>query len=1056
MLLGMMIVGAGAVDTGFEDDASISDSFKEAATVTKALGVMQGNNGNLNAKANIVRAEAFILALQVDGSNDSTIAANWPVSVKPFNDVSTGKWYAHHLAYGKEMGLISGNGGNYNPDGDVTTVEYAIMLLRRLGLDPDGTRYTGAGWNTNAAKDAVDAKLFEGLGNINYYNHQLTREEACQMAFNAITKYSPSGSNGYVLMDGDKPAADYKDVVFSTLNDAVLAKLASGSAANKWTVAVSIPDDTLAATVYGLKQGTTEDAFGRTLKTWSVAGVKDPIYTSDEPVGASVTYFTKQNLKKEDVSFVDGGAALYENSAKTTGKVNSAEDLNKLTGNGVRVDVYSSAGKIEKVVVVETALVRISRISAKTVALSNVAGAKSLVVGEKNPCFETLSGMAKDDLILVTVADGEVRSVVEPEVVTGVTKSNTEKGINIDGTVYPFAKVDDTVSKLPVDAAKTATIYVDERGNAFYGTSEAAPAPTTEPYIYVTAAYKTTGKYSPDGTADIEMIQGVQNDGTVVEWRLNGSSEIDFDTVSTAVASTGALYGCERQSDGSYKLTGAVTGTDAEKGTNNTDDIGAISADGARLKRTKQGATTLYADDVNFIYVDGKGSDLTVTNLAGVHEVASSKTIWWIGKAEGGASTAIKTVFVANTKAPVESEDLIYVAKELTGSTKRYLGKDDKTTLYAYDVYLNGEVVKDALFAKKAVDNGEVGLHTYTVDGESGAYELGRKITEQSNQSTGAADVAKTAKGSYFVKDMKATDAVIVDTRSNVGTIGKITDIGELYDAAQDWTLTVSYVDVDKEILYIYIQDAAIERTVTGSLTVETVAAGEKITVDGGATLTVTGDVEKGAIIVMNGEKLTVKGTVYGKIEANAGTVELGTVGRDSEVSVSADITEFTAGDFKDAVELVMGAKDLKWGKTNDQGTKAVRKTLEQGVYYAKAGVYVGGEVGDTFNVVTVYEIPDGVLDQGGQLSSYVESYTLTTKNGKTLKGETEWNEKYTPADGIFVGNFYDHSTPPSGGVKVGMDTTEGGYVEWKLTLAGKEMPETWYFTLPSSAERAK
>ena len=122
MLLGMMVVGAGAADY---TDVDYEKDNVEAIEVLNAVGVMLGDadsNGNLTGKFRpgdpVSRAEmSVIMAKLMDLDYDYYIGVN------PFNDM-VGHWAEGYVAACYANGIIAGRSAvTYDPSATVTTVE---------------------------------------------------------------------------------------------------------------------------------------------------------------------------------------------------------------------------------------------------------------------------------------------------------------------------------------------------------------------------------------------------------------------------------------------------------------------------------------------------------------------------------------------------------------------------------------------------------------------------------------------------------------------------------------------------------------------------------------------------------------------------------------------------------------------------------------------------------------------------------------------------------------------------------------------------------------------
>ncbi len=169
----------------FSDEESIDESFVDAVNLLGALNVMTGDTeGTFRPNDTIMRAEAakMIYVIRNGGVDDQ--AAGW-TGMSTFSDVPSGAWYEGYVNYCASLGIIAGVGnGLFNPNGAVTGVELAKMLLVVADYKPEIEGYTGAGWNLNVIRDAQTAGMFKGYTLA--YSAAATRQQAAQLFSNAI------------------------------------------------------------------------------------------------------------------------------------------------------------------------------------------------------------------------------------------------------------------------------------------------------------------------------------------------------------------------------------------------------------------------------------------------------------------------------------------------------------------------------------------------------------------------------------------------------------------------------------------------------------------------------------------------------------------------------------------------------------------------------------------------------------------------------------------------------------------------------------------------------
>lgn len=148
----------------FKDQASIDSDLNDDITLMTALGVFQGDeNGNFNPEQNVTRAQAakMIYVLKNNGTDDGAAAFT---GTSIYADVTTGHWAEGYINYCTNLGYMNGwkegNVQKFDPNGNVTGVELAKMLLCMIGYKADIQGYTGNNWSQNVQQDASEAGIF--------------------------------------------------------------------------------------------------------------------------------------------------------------------------------------------------------------------------------------------------------------------------------------------------------------------------------------------------------------------------------------------------------------------------------------------------------------------------------------------------------------------------------------------------------------------------------------------------------------------------------------------------------------------------------------------------------------------------------------------------------------------------------------------------------------------------------------------------------------------------------------------------------------------------------
>jgi len=175
----------------FTDVADISPRYLESVDLLTGIGILAGyTDGTFLPTANIKRSEAIktIAYLVAGASADSLAAAKQDTE---FSDVPYWHWASGYIAWGSANGIIKGRGnGKFDPDANVTEVEYLTMALRALGYGQN-QEFDGTGYQLNVLAKAAslvdDASGISAiaLGNENY-SVAATREEIAYILFQAL------------------------------------------------------------------------------------------------------------------------------------------------------------------------------------------------------------------------------------------------------------------------------------------------------------------------------------------------------------------------------------------------------------------------------------------------------------------------------------------------------------------------------------------------------------------------------------------------------------------------------------------------------------------------------------------------------------------------------------------------------------------------------------------------------------------------------------------------------------------------------------------------------
>lgn len=106
---------------------------KDSIERLAARGLINGFEDNtFRPDMNVTRAQFVTMLVNAKGiDTDAT--------VKIFDDVDTGAWYAPYVTAAYSAAIASGDGVNFHPDSEITRQEAAAMAARAFGLEGEGS-----------------------------------------------------------------------------------------------------------------------------------------------------------------------------------------------------------------------------------------------------------------------------------------------------------------------------------------------------------------------------------------------------------------------------------------------------------------------------------------------------------------------------------------------------------------------------------------------------------------------------------------------------------------------------------------------------------------------------------------------------------------------------------------------------------------------------------------------------------------------------------------------------------------------------------------------------
>ena len=722
MTMSLVTVSAGAKD--FTDSTKIN--YSEAVDVMSAVKVIDGyTDGSFNPTATLTRgAAAKIICNLILGP---TTASALVADAAPYKDVPTNHTFAGYIAYCQKTGIISGYAdGTFKPANSLTGYAFMKMLLGALGYKADVEGYTGANWSINVAKQALNAKLNDGLkGDFNGVK-AVTREEACLYAFNTL-KATMVEYDTTITIAGVTVAGARQDVVNNAKTETIEDDNKMQFAEKYFTKLTAKPDT---------------DAFERPATTWAVGNEKIGTYVDYSQMVAEYTtsvsgkelYDAVGKTAFEDYdfySYVDGDESkLYKDISK-----NNKKDVTS-TGNGALTQVFVDNDKEKAVVtVINTYLAQATmdynaKKDSVTFDVYGLTGEKGTVSGEdfaieniKDEDFVLVNYSKKNDAIEVI---SDVKIIADTEITS--FKKGKDGNLTVGGTKYEYNEVaayDADVLKDYTQAGGetnlkdlTYNIYVDQYGYVIGVDLVSTP----DNYVFVTGVDKNSSNLAnKTWTANAIFIDGTAKNIEVKDGKKTFGDD-------SAIVNKWYTYTVNNSDQYTLKLVNDTTAiisnnskdapTVAQAQTMEWEKGGTAQIDKKHITLTGVGADSrIYGNDATVYMLadlDAVGDNVVITDVdeivTGVKN-ASFTVYGWDKAAEAAKVTTTRTS--ANTswgtyalykdngyviaavvvgESDTVSSDLAYVVSKNVSSES--YNKTTKTWTWTRDVVINGEKVE--------------------------------------------------------------------------------------------------------------------------------------------------------------------------------------------------------------------------------------------------------------------------------------------------------------------------------------------------------------------------
>ena len=516
MMLSVMVVGAGAA---FSDQSKIKNT--EAVDACTALNIIGGYpDGSFKPEGNITRAEVTkMICVALNGGKNPAVSTNTTPTFSDVRNNANAAWAEGYIESCAAQGIVSGvGGGKFAPNGNVTGVQLAKMLLVSLGYKSENEGFTGNAWATNVNVRAAQKGLYVGLESMDT-NAAITRDNAARMVWNALNAYEVEYKTTLVTDKNGQLSSQItlQDKVVGSTNDKITlmedkydAKTFVGTFEGNSKV-LSLKDGQIQVTDNDATGDAQKEAvftydldlkyIGEEVKVLYKDNVndgqkgklddKDTIYGVYVTGGTSVVNATLNDIDDDydtadKVSVNDKAYKVAKNGKIVTNLVNATsgtawtskfaaktdiQRLHKVNGDTVKF-VLNDSNEIISAYVTTSDLYKVTAVSGKKVSL---AGIGTIDTAENDSTV--YSGIAKDDVVAVTAlyygikdTDNATYVITKAESISGdVTGYAGTKNVSMGGKTYKFYNenelklnlTDDSVAKFgPDDVDDSFTLYL--------------------------------------------------------------------------------------------------------------------------------------------------------------------------------------------------------------------------------------------------------------------------------------------------------------------------------------------------------------------------------------------------------------------------------------------------------------------------------------------------------------------------------------------------------------------------------------------------------------------
>ena len=653
MLMGMMVVGAGAASSDFTDADEIKNV--EAVDVMVGLGVLEGGDkGDFQPNSILTREQAakIICYLLLGTESAEKLTTNSAV----FSDVAANRWSAPYISYCVNLGILAGDGqGHFFPEGKLTGAAFAKMLLVALGYDASIEKYVGSDWMINVSSDAIAAGIVpSGLVLAN----ELSRQDAAQMAFETLKA-------DMVKYDG-KGSVTVGDITFN--QNASAEKIAASSKSGYKTSGNDEYQQFCEKYFTDLKLNeNSNDDFGAPAGKWTYKNKVVGTYAQAADATYSEEVQSKELYSDLGLDTTVKADVIKDGKTESTFTIQKGNTTDKIGGKGIVVNAYADDKNNVTLVVINTYVGEVSKVTA-------AKGDEKAYVTVDGMKYET-ENFAKDDVVLYTKADGVIQSMALAEKVEGVevTRVNGTSSFVADGTTYKFNSNVTFSDDVKVDSV--LDLYLDSYGYVM----KVDVSKASSDYAYVVDTGASKGIYSNEDNYYAKLVLA---DGTQTEVTVDGDKLTDgnFDDKKGNLDNLkGDIVEYTKDSKDLYTLKHV-----AEHATGKVE----IKKGESAMTFGSGSGNTKYANSKTiFIVQSGTGSKATYatyTGYANVPSMNSSNGTYTVFCKSGDVATIVFVSGVATS-----SKDIVYVLASKAGVK---VNDSDAGTYWEYKAVVNGEI----------------------------------------------------------------------------------------------------------------------------------------------------------------------------------------------------------------------------------------------------------------------------------------------------------------------------------------------------------------------------